>query len=586
MGKKKYYVHALPVILFSLLTAFVACSSKKKTVLAEIGDEKIYLSDYENQFLKTVSSLDSAKRTTMDERQAFLDLLIKFRLKVKDARERGLLQSEDIQKDLNEYKKNFVSTFLIDKKVVEPNIQDLYERKKYEVRASHILINLPVTPTPEDSTKAFERAHQVIERLKNGDAFEQVALEMSDDPSAKQNGGDLYYFTGGMTVPEFEDVVFKMKKGEYTKEPIRTQFGLHIVKLTDKKERYDAIRASHIMVQDKRDTLGQIIDSLGTYQKAQSILDRVNNGEDFGKLATELSEDPSSGPKGGDLGFFDRRRMVQQFDSAAFSLKVGEVSGLVKTPYGWHIIKLTEVKEYEPFDKQKEKLKAEFKRGALYRTAYNNYMEELRKKHRFTIKPEGMQVLTSRIDASKPLSAQKLDSIFTGADMEVVIAEFGENTIKIADLKQYTDMNRDNVNDPATVQNLETNIKGASEIPLLNFAAFREGVEKDPEYIALLTEYENGLLSFKIDQEELWSKIKLSNEDLMSYYDANKAAKYAFTENNETKYRAFDEVRSEISNTLQQETFKEREKAYIESLKQKYPVVVKNEVLEKAFTED
>jgi peptidyl-prolyl cis-trans isomerase SurA len=586
MGKKRYYIHALPVILFSLLTAFVACSSKKKTVLAEIGDEKIYLSDYETQFLKTVNSLDSAKRTTMDERQAFLDLLIKFRLKVKDARERGLLESEDIQKDLNEYKKNFLSTFLIDKKVVEPNIKDLYDRKKYEVRASHILINLTPTPTPEDSAKAFEKAHQVIERLKNGDSFEQVAMEMSDDPSAKQNGGDLYYFTGGMTVPEFEDVVFKMKKGEYTKEPVRTQFGLHVVKLTDKKERYDAIRASHIMVQDKRDTLGQVIDSLGTYAKAQSILDRIKNGEDFGKLASELSEDPSSGPKGGDLGFFDRRRMVQAFDSAAFSLKVGEVSGLVKTPYGWHIIKLTEVKEYEPFDKQKEKLKSEFKRGAQYKTAYTNYMEELRKKHRFAIKPEGMQVLTGKIDASKPLSAQKLDSLFTGEQMEVVVAEFaGDNQVKIKDLKQYIEMNRDNVNDPATVQNLETNIKGASEIPMLNFAAFREGVEKDTEYIALLTEYENGLLSFKIDQEELWSKIKLNNDDLMRYYDANKA-KYAFTENNETKYRTFDEVKSEISNTLQQETFKNMEKSYIESLKQKYPVVVKNEVLQKAFTED
>ena len=191
---------------------------------------------------------------------------------------------------------------------------------------------------------------------------------MSDDQSAKTNGGDLYYFTAGMTVPEFEDAIYDLKVGEYTKKPVRTMFGLHIVKLTDKKKRNEGIRAAHILIQDIKDSVtGKVVDSITSFNKIKDILARIRNGEDFGKIASELSEDPGSKQKGGDLGFFDRRRMVQPFDSAAFSLKVGEVSNIVRTPFGWHLIKLLEVKEYQPYEKQKENLKSEFKRGQNYK---------------------------------------------------------------------------------------------------------------------------------------------------------------------------------------------------------------------------
>ncbi len=112
MDKKKYYIHVLSLLLISLITVVVACSSKKKVVLAEIGDEKLYLHDFEKEYMKTTNNIDSARNKSMEEKRDFLNLLIKFRLKVKDARERGLLESQEIQQDLNEYKKDFISTFL------------------------------------------------------------------------------------------------------------------------------------------------------------------------------------------------------------------------------------------------------------------------------------------------------------------------------------------------------------------------------------------------------------------------------------------------------------------------------------------
>jgi len=491
MAKKSYTLKFLIFLLLSSVTMIVACSStKKKQVVAEIGDEKIYLYEFENQYLKSNNNIDSARKTTLADRKEFLDLLLKFRLKVKDARDRGLLNSPDIQSDINEYKRNFLSAFLIDKKIVEPNIKDLYEMKKYEVRASHILINLTQGANPDDSIKAYKKAEDAIKELNDGVDFGTVAKKYSDDFTAQQNNGDLYYFTAGMTVPEFEEGVYSLKVGEYTKKPIRTIYGLHIVQLTDKKPRFESIRASHILLQEAKDSLGHIVDSIGTYNKAKSILERIKAGEDFSKLAIENSQDPGSAPKGGDLGFFDRRRMVQPFDSAAFMLKPGEVSGLVRTPFGWHIIKLTEIKEYQSFDKQKETLKQDYKKGKNFKDKYAETLGKWKESLKLKMNGEAISFLTSKFDPARTIGSYNFDSLFSTSDREKEIATYKNGTIKINDLVSYYNGNRDLANSFATADNLQKLLDGATELPILNSIAISEKIEKDEDYIALLTVYE------------------------------------------------------------------------------------------------
>ena len=584
---KKSKLTGIFSVLTIMLLAFLAvsCSSKKKKVVAEVGDEKIYMDEYEKQFMKTVNNPDSAKNSSMEKRRELLDLLVKFHLKVKDARERGMLKSEDIQTDMKNYRENFLTSYLVDKEVVEPNIKKLYEMKEYEVRASHILINLPQQNySAEDSIKAFQKADEVIKRLKNGEDFAVVAMEMSDDQSAKQNGGDLYYFTAGMTVPEFEEVIYKMKVGEYSKEPVRTMFGLHVVKLTDKKKRNDGIKASHILIQDQKDSIGKVIDSIGTYNKAKEILSRIKSGEDFAKVAQEVSQDPGSKDKGGDLGFFDRRRMVQPFDSAAFLLKVGEVSDLVRTPFGWHIIKVTEIRPYQDFDKQEDALKNDFKKSAAYKTDYAKFLEKVKKDLKFELNNETIAYIMSKVDSSKNIASLNMDSIFSQPDKEKIIATFKDGNVKILDMMNFLTRNREYASNLSNYETFRKIINATGDTPVLYKYALKEGVEKDPEFIAQMTEYENGLLSFKIDQEELWRKIKITPEDLQKYYEDNKS-KYTYTDSNIVKTRSFDEVKSEISNSMQQQKFKDMEKEYVDNLRKKYPVTINETVLIEAFKE-
>lgn len=144
-------------------------------------------------------------------------------------------------------------------------------------------------------------------------------------------------------------------------------------------------------------------------------------------------------------------------------------------------------------------------------------------------------------------------------------------------------VNRDFSRMALTEQTIVSIIKSSSESPLLNKKAKESNIEKDDEYIENITDYENGLLVFRIDQDELWSKVKLSDPDLMSYYESNKTKYTKVDSTGKSVPKPFEEAKPEISNELQQLKYKDIEKSYLESLRQKYPVVIHEDVLAEAY---
>jgi len=145
--------------------------------------------------------------------------------------------------------------------------------------------------------------------------------KLADDADFKRR---LAYQTDRML---FEDYSAAQAKKAVTDETMRALYTETIKSLKPETE----IRASHILVE--------------TEDQAKEIVKRIKAGEDFAKLATELSKDPGSSQQGGDLGFFTKERMVPEFSAAAFALSPGQVSDPVKSQFGFHIIKLTEKRE-------------------------------------------------------------------------------------------------------------------------------------------------------------------------------------------------------------------------------------------------
>lgn len=153
----------------------------------------------------------------------------------------------------------------------------------------------------------------------------------------------------------------------------------------DQFKQPDEVRASHILVQCEKDAKEDVVKD--KREAANKILDRVKKGEDFGKLATELSEDPSAKENHGDLNFFSQEKMVPEFSKAAFAMKKGDVSDApVRSEFGFHIIKVTDRKEAATvaFDEAKVKLVA-YLTEQKRRSETGKVLQGLREKAKVTV---------------------------------------------------------------------------------------------------------------------------------------------------------------------------------------------------------
>ena len=263
----------------------------------------------------------------------------------------------------------------------------------------------------------------------------------------------------------------------------------------------------------------------------------------------------------------------------------GDIAGPVRSPYGWHVIKKFGEKKVGSFEKEKETIKTEYKKTKAYKDDYAKYVETLKGKFGYKILPEGLSFFKSKVDTLKTVADYNFDSLFTPQDKEIILASYDGGQVKVMDIIKLLIVNRDFARMQLTEQTINGMINSAAENPILNRKAKDMNFDKDEEYAASIADYENGLLVFRIDQDELWSKVKVAETDITGFYESNKS-KYTKTDSTGKQVnKTIEEVRAEISNELQQQKYKDSEKAYLEALRQKYPVVIHEEILTEAFTD-
>ncbi len=220
-----------------------------------------------------------------------------------------------------------------------------YEATEEQISARHILIK-NADPEPVDAGQAEADALQRIEdasaRIEAGEAFTAVAIDVSDDSSAAQ-GGDLGWFGRGAMVPEFEEAAFALQPSEIS-EPIKSDFGYHLILVEEVNEEEDQVKARHILARINLtpDPASQQSADAEALAEIKSIRTRILAGESFEDIAAEVSDDATNADQGGDLGWFGRGTMVPEFDEVAFSLEPGTLSEPVKTQFGYHLIQVEE----------------------------------------------------------------------------------------------------------------------------------------------------------------------------------------------------------------------------------------------------
>jgi len=216
--------------------------------------------------------------------------------------------------------------------------------------------------------------NQQKSQFKNNEAFRAALIESNYNESLLKNQIKI-----GLTIQHYIDQNFA-KKTVISDEDVKKYYDEKI----DEFKQPAQIRASHILIlvpsganQEKKETFKKDMDT---------ILLRLKAGEDFASVAKEVSQDPSTKEKGGDLGFFTKGQMVKSFEDAAFALSPGEMSDIVETEFGFHIIKVTDKKEAKTIslDEAKEGIRSNLK-SIRVNSDVNKYIAELRSKAKIEI---------------------------------------------------------------------------------------------------------------------------------------------------------------------------------------------------------
>ena len=319
-----------------------------------------------------------------EEIRDYLDLFINFKLKVREAETLGLDQDSSFIEELAGYQKQLARPYLTETRLLDSMAQVTYERLKTEVHASHILVSIPEGNSPEDTLAAYEKIIRLRDRVLMGkEDFSQVAQEQSDDPSAKQNKGDLGYFTAMQMVYPFENAAYNLSVDSVS-APIKTDFGYHIIAVHDKRPSQGRVQVSHILVRAPNGISNN--DSLLAAKRAQQIYAKATNNEDWDLLCRQFSEDVGTKMKGGALPWFKTGDIsnIPSFEKAAFNLEdIGDIHKPVQTAYGWHIIRLDDKQGLESFESLESKIRSNLTSNSRADLNQQELVNRLKKENHF-----------------------------------------------------------------------------------------------------------------------------------------------------------------------------------------------------------
>jgi peptidyl-prolyl cis-trans isomerase SurA len=341
-------------------------------------NEKPYHTDEFSRIYK--KNLDLVKDDSQKDLNQYLQLFVGYKLKVNKAYKLGLQNGAQYQSELKSYRAQLAKNYFNDTKITEELVGEGYNRLQKEIRASHILILVDENASTEDTLKAYKKIDEISKRAIAGEDFDNLAVQLSEDPSAKENKGDLGYFTAFRMVYPFENAAYNTQKGKISKI-IRTRFGYHILKINDIRANRGEITVAHIMILKPKPEETE----KNAEKTINEIYKKIQQGEKFEDLAKQFSEDKSSASKGGQLNKFGSGQLSsEEFENTAFSLdKAGDISKPFQSDFGRHIVKLIQKHPVKSIDEMKNELETKIGKDDRSKKITASLNEKLRKKYTF-----------------------------------------------------------------------------------------------------------------------------------------------------------------------------------------------------------
>lgn len=507
-------ISRLIILVFLLVQSFIFAQNKE--VLFTIDAHPYYTDEFIRVYNK---NLDLVKDDSQKNLDNYLELFLGYKLKVEKANKIGLQDGVTYQNELKSYRTQLSKSYMNDSKVTNELVQEAYDRMQKEVRASHILVLVAEGASPADTLKAYNKIKDIKNRLNAGEDFNLVAQKYSEDPSVKDNNGDLGYFSAFRMVYPFESAAYTTNVGDVSK-PFKTRFGYHIVKAIDKRDNKGEVTIAHIMIL-KPTTKDSQLDAKAK-QTIDDIYQKIQQGERFENLAQQFSEDKSSAPKGGVLQRFGSGQLSsEEFENVAFSLQnKDDISKPFQSQFGWHIVKLIEKHPLQSLAEMKSELEEKVRRDERSLLITNSLAKKLRAKYAFTTDKKMVAAVKKNVTND-----------FYGQTWQVPenASDYSKAILTIDKLKDVSGV--------AFLNFIELQQKAKSKTaPIAKlvdelFEKFideqvttyhNENLENEfPEFRYVMDEYRDGLLLFDLMEREIWTKAKTDTLGLTNYFEKN-----------------------------------------------------------------
>jgi len=498
-------------LLVLIIPVIVFCQTEDDEILMRIHDRDITLSEFERIYNKNNNNPAIEQQTVTE----YLELFINFKLKVIEAEELGMDTTDAFLREFGSYKKQLAKPYLSDKEEVDELVKEAFERSQYDLHASHILIRCDQYASPDDTAKVWQKTIEIRDRILGGEDFGTVARATSDDPSVKDNGGELGYFTVFRMVYPFESGAYNTDVGDISM-PVRSRSGYHLIRINEKRPARGTVKVAHIMVltpQTMRDE-----ELKAAKEKIFLYYDSIQMGMDFTEMAQKYSEDRGSATRGGELPVFGTGRMVPEFETTSFALEeTDEISEPVKTSFGWHIIKLLEKKGVDDFEASREELEASVSKNDRNSYGKKAMVSKIKKQNNFEEYRGRLTEFYTVIDSTVYDLTWTADK---AAHLDEVLFKIGDREISQTDFAVFLETAR-------ATRNMDLiafiNHK-YDEFVISKVTEYEEDqlVYKFPDYRYLLQEYHDGILLFDLTDQLVWSKAIQDTVGLLAFYEANK----------------------------------------------------------------
>ncbi len=510
--KGKFFVS----LALASLTLTTVKAQTSEPVLLTINNKPVTKSEFERIYHKNNKDSVSDQKSIQD----YLQLFINFKLKVMEAEALGLDTAASFKQELASYRKQLTAPYLIDKETEEKLLKEAYDRKQWRLRASHILIKLPENPSPADTLAAYNKAVELRNRILKGEDFAKLAKENSEDDVSKVNGGDISFFTVFSTVLPFENAAYKLKIGEIS-ELVRSPFGYHIIKLTDKQPNPGDVKVAHIMILVPRDAKEE--DTKKAEDKINEVYQKLQQGEDFSKLAQEYSDDKSTANRGGELPWFGTGRMVPEFEATAFNLKKDEYSKPFRTSFGWHIIKKLDTRPIASFENERNDLQTKIAKDPRAQQSKAVFVEKLKKEYSYTPFAKNLDEIIKSVDTTLFSGNWKMSP---KVDLNKPLFKLGDSTYtqqKFAKvLSQYRAKSKKGEYKADAAKEIAKQLYKDWETDVILSYEDARLEAKYPAFASLIQEYHDGILLFNLTDKMVWSKAIKDSVGLKEFYEKNK----------------------------------------------------------------